>query len=188
MAAATTLDVKKKEFNRAVRGYAMHEVDAFLDEVVEEMERLHKEVGRLQNKASDRAADETIARTMLTAQRTADRTMEAAEIRAQEVLADAQLRASTTVESAQLRAREVTEMAEARAREVTEQLARRQRELEHSIDALRAFEREYRGLLRQCVQAQMDALDAAAPTGPVAPPLPNGITDISQGLERLDGS
>ena len=143
MAAATTLDVKKKEFNRAVRGYAMHEVDAFLDEVVEEMERLHKEVGRLQNKASDRAADETIARTMLTAQRTADRTMEAAEIRAQEVLADAQLR---------------------------------------------AFEREYRGLLRQCVQAQMDALDAAAPTAPVAPPMPNGIADLSPELELLDGS
>jgi DivIVA domain-containing protein len=186
MTAATVLDIKKKEFNKAVRGYAMHEVDAFLDQIVEELEGLRKEISRLQQKTSDRAADETIARTMLTAQRTADRTVESAEAMAQAVLSEADMQATSVTDSAQLRAREMIQAAEDHAREVTEEaeetargvkgeLARRRQDLDRSIDLLRTFERDYRGRLRQCVEAQLKALEDAAPAGPVAPPMPTGL-------------
>jgi cell division initiation protein len=182
MATATTtpLDIKHKEFNKAVRGYAMHEVDEFLDKVNEELERLRKEVGRLQLSTTDRASDETIARTLVTAQRTADRTVESAEARAKEIIAEAQVRASTATADAEQHAREVTDAADLHAREVKDQLSRRRLELERAIDALRAFERDYRGRLRECVAIQMKALEDAAPAGPIAPPMPALLAESTE--------
>ena len=56
--------------------------------------------------------------------------------------------------------------------QATEQVARRRQELESSIEALRAFERDYRARLRGFVEGQLKALEDAAPSGPVAPPNP----------------
>jgi cell division initiation protein len=39
----TPMDIHNKEFSRSFRGYDEDEVDSFLDEVVEEFERLYKE-------------------------------------------------------------------------------------------------------------------------------------------------
>jgi hypothetical protein len=119
---------------------------------------------------------------------------EAAQMRAREVTEAAQMRAREVTETAQARARELTEgletrykeriqSAEARARvaeeqsrmqiaQATEQVARRRQELESSIEALRAFERDYRARLRGFVEGQLKALEDAAPSGPVAPPNP----------------
>jgi hypothetical protein len=121
---------------------------------------------------------------------------EAAQMRAREISEAAQMRAREVTEAAQARARELTEgletrykeriqSAEARARvaeeqsrmqiaQVTEQVARRRQELESSIEALRAFERDYRARLRGFVEGQLKALEDAAPSGPVAPPQPPG--------------
>jgi cell division septum initiation protein DivIVA len=122
---------------------------------------------------------------------------EAAQMRARELTEAAQMRAREVTEAAQARARELTEgletrykeriqSAEARARvaeeqsrmqiaQVTEQVARRRQELESSIEALRAFERDYRARLRGFVEGQLKALEDAAPSGPVAPPQPPGL-------------
>jgi hypothetical protein len=118
-------------------------------------------------------------------------------MRAREVTEAAQMRAREVTEAAQARARELTEgletrykeriqSAEARARvaeeqarmqiaQATEQVARRRQELESSIEALRAFERDYRARLRGFVEGQLKALEDAAPSGPVAPPQPPGL-------------
>ena len=39
----TPMDIHNKEFSRSFRGYNEDEVDQFLDEIVEEFERLYKE-------------------------------------------------------------------------------------------------------------------------------------------------
>ena len=39
----TPLDIHHKEFRHSLRGYSEEEVDAFLDEVADEFERLFKE-------------------------------------------------------------------------------------------------------------------------------------------------
>jgi hypothetical protein len=62
--------------------------------------------------------------------------------------------------------------------QVNEQVARRRQELEQSIEALRAFERDYRARLRGFVEGQLKALEDAAPAGPVAPPSPPGLTRL----------
>jgi hypothetical protein len=129
-------------------------------------------------------------------------------MRAREVTEAAQMRAREVTEAAQARARELTEgletrykeriqSAEARARvaeeqarmqiaQATEQVARRRQELESSIEALRAFERDYRARLRGFVEGQLKALEDAAPSGPVAPPQPPGLGGNSRPLPGAD--
>src|SRR6266511_3511315 len=251
MPPLTPLDIQHKEFTKAMRGYAMHEVDTFLDQITEEFTRLQDEIARLREQAantqvgapavvmptpqapppppppqhqaapqatSSAGGEEAIARALVMAQRMADQTVEEAKVKAKSMVAESearakslteqsQMRARELTEAAQMRAREVTEAAQARAREltegletrykeriqsaeararvaeeqsrmqiaqVTEQVARRRQELESSIEALRAFERDYRARLRGFVEGQLKALEDAAPSGPVAPPQPPG--------------
>ena len=263
MPPLTPLDIQHKEFTKAMRGYAMHEVDTFLDQVTEEFTRMQDEIARLREQASSVAqpqpapvqvqapppppppqpqpvaaeargggagGEEAIARALVMAQRMADQTVEEAKVKAKSMVAEAEARAKNMTEQAQMRAREVTEAAQMRAREVTEaaqmrarevteaaqarareltegletrykeriqsaeararvaeeqarmqiaqateQVARRRQELESSIEALRAFERDYRARLRGFVEGQLKALEDAAPSGPVAPPQPPGL-------------
>src|SRR6266700_623373 len=261
MPPLTPLDIQHKEFTKAMRGYAMHEVDTFLDQITEEFTRLQDEIARLREQAANTqvgapavvmptpqappppppqhqpapqagsgGGEEAIARALVMAQRMADQTVEEAKVKAKSMVAEsearakslteqsqmrareiteaAQMRARELTEAAQMRAREVTEAAQARARELTEgletrykeriqsaeararvaeeqsrmqiaqateQVARRRQELESSIEALRAFERDYRARLRGFVEGQLKALEDAAPSGPVAPPQPPGL-------------
>ena len=270
MPPLTPLDIQHKEFTKAMRGYAMHEVDTFLDQVTEEFTRMQDEIARLREQASSAGppqqapvqvqapppppppqpqpvvaeargssagGEEAIARALVMAQRMADQTVEEAKVKAKSLVAEAEARAKNMTEQAQMRAREVTEAAQMRAREVTEaaqmrarevteaaqarareltegletrykeriqsaeararvaeeqarmqiaqateQVARRRQELESSIEALRAFERDYRARLRGFVEGQLKALEDAAPSGPVAPPQPPGLGGNSRPL------
>jgi DivIVA domain-containing protein len=273
MPPLTPLDIQHKEFTKAMRGYAMHEVDTFLDQVTEEFTRMQDEIARLREQASSVAqpqsapvqvqapppppppqpqpmaaearggagGEEAIARALVMAQRMADQTVEEAKVKAKSMVAEAEARAKNMTEQAQMRAREVTEAAQMRAREVTEaaqmrarevteaaqarareltegletrykeriqsaeararvaeeqarmqiaqateQVARRRQELESSIEALRAFERDYRARLRGFVEGQLKALEDAAPSGPVAPPQPPGLGANSRPLPGAD--
>src|SRR5215218_9938639 len=274
MPPLTPLDIQHKEFTKAMRGYAMHEVDTFLDQVTEEFTRMQDEIARLREQASGAApppqpvpmqvqqappppppqpqpvaaearggagGEEAIARALVMAQRMADQTVEEAKVKAKSMVAEAEARAKNMTEQAQMRAREVTEAAQMRAREVTEaaqmrarevteaaqarareltegletrykeriqsaeararvaeeqarmqiaqateQVARRRQELESSIEALRAFERDYRARLRGFVEGQLKALEDAAPSGPVAPPQPPGLGGNSRPLPGAD--
>src|SRR5215208_3219392 len=275
MPPLTPLDIQHKEFTKAMRGYAMHEVDTFLDQVTEEFTRMQAEIARLREQASSAApaqpapvmqqapppppqpqpqpqpvasearggagGEEAIARALVMAQRMADQTVEEAKVKAKSMVAEAEARAKNMTEQAQMRAREVTEAAQMRAREVTEaaqmrarevteaaqarareltegletrykeriqsaeararvaeeqarmqiaqateQVARRRQELESSIEALRAFERDYRARLRGFVEGQLKALEDAAPSGPVAPPQPPGLGGNSRPLPGAD--
>ena len=269
MPPLTPLDIQHKEFTKAMRGYAMHEVDTFLDQVTEEFTRMQDEIARLREQASSAAppqpvvqqapppppqpqpvaaearggagGEEAIARALVMAQRMADQTVEEAKVKAKSMVAEAEARAKNMTEQAQMRAREVTEAAQMRAREITEaaqmrarevteaaqarareltegletrykeriqsaeararvaeeqarmqiaqateQVARRRQELESSIEALRAFERDYRARLRGFVEGQLKALEDAAPSGPVAPPQPPGLGGNSRPLPGAD--
>src|SRR5215204_4598978 len=250
MPPLTPLDIQHKEFTKAMRGYAMHEVDTFLDQVTDEFTRMQHEIARIREQASSAApaqprggagGEEAIARALVMAQRMADQAVEEAKVKAKSMVAEAEARAKNMTEQAQMRAREVTEAAQMRAREVTEaaqmrarevteaaqarareltegletrykeriqsaeararvaeeqarmqiaqateQVARRRQELESSIEALRAFERDYRARLRGFVEGQLKALEDAAPSGPVAPPQPPGLGGNSRPLPGAD--
>jgi cell division initiation protein len=170
MPSSKPLDVQRKEFTRSVRGYAVAEVDTFLDDVVEELARLQKEIDRLNRRPSDSAGEEAIARALITAQRVADQTIEDARAKVRMMIGEAEADVRQTTDLAEQKAREVTETAEQHARKVTEEMAERRRRLERSIEALGAFERDYRARLHDYVQGQLDMLETASLPEPMGPP------------------
>jgi cell division initiation protein len=105
----TPLDIRHKEFKRGMRGYADVEVDEFLDAVADEYERLFKEsldtkehVEALEQKvAGYRLVEETLQKTLVTAQTNADELKVNTAKEAQLILHEAELKARQMVNEAQ---------------------------------------------------------------------------------------
>ena len=82
--ALTPMDIHNKEFTRSFRGYDDEEVDRFLDEIIEEFERLYKEnielkerLGMLSDQISNyKTMENTLKETLVTAQRAANDVLE----------------------------------------------------------------------------------------------------------------
>lgn len=104
----TALDIHHKEFGHALRGYSEEQVDAFLDQVADEFERLFKENIDLSEKLD--AADErvrgyqqieaTINATLVQAQRSSEEIVNKAGAEADSVLRDAELKAKEIIHNA----------------------------------------------------------------------------------------
>ena len=101
----TPLDVRHKEFKRGMRGYADDEVDEFLDEVADEFERIFKENIDLSERVEgleERIAhyhmlEETLQKTLVSAQQSAEELKANATKEAQLILRDAELKARQMV-------------------------------------------------------------------------------------------
>jgi cell division initiation protein len=97
----TPLDIRHKEFKRGLRGYVDGDVDEFLDEVADEFERLFKEnielgeqVDSLQERVDQyRNLEETLQKTLVSAQKSAEELKANAEKEAQLILREAEMKA-----------------------------------------------------------------------------------------------
>jgi cell division initiation protein len=104
----TPLDIHHKEFTHALRGYNEAEVDAFLDQVADELERLFKENidlsernEMLEGKVRDyQDMERTLHNTLLSAQRSADEMMQKSQREAEVVLKDAEVKAKEVIHNA----------------------------------------------------------------------------------------
>lgn len=104
----TPLDIHHKEFKHALRGYNEEEVDRFLDDVADEVERLFKENIDLSEKleaASEKVRtyqeiERTLHNTMVTAQRSAEEIVAKASEEAESILRDADLKAKEVIHNA----------------------------------------------------------------------------------------
>ena len=104
----TPLDIHHKEFRHSLRGYNEEEVDAFLDEVADEFERLFKENIDLSEKlesptssfARYQVIEQTLKNTMVAAQRSAEDIVNKANAEADQVLRDAELKAKEIIHNA----------------------------------------------------------------------------------------
>ena len=102
----TSLDIRRKEFKRSVRGYADEEVDLFLDEVADGLEQLAAEntelVERLRKQEEQLAGNqqlrEALEKTLITAQLQADQTRAQARKDAEQIIRDAEYKAQGVVE------------------------------------------------------------------------------------------
>jgi len=101
----TPLDIRHKDFKRGMRGYVDAEVDEFLDEIADEFERLFKEnidlserCEGLQEKINHyRTLEETLQKTLVSAQRSAEELKSNAQKEAQLILSEAELKARQMV-------------------------------------------------------------------------------------------
>lgn len=151
--AVTIQLIETKEFKIVPRGYDPEEVDLFLDEIVDEMEAMQKEM-KLQRAAGadERRApapqaqaapkpagtDETIRAMLVNAQRICDETVAEAKKQAQSILSDAQRDADNLVLEARAEARR----------------------LEESMETLRSAVADYRARFKRLVEDQAHLLEA----------------------------
>lgn len=107
----TPLDLTQREFKKVFRGFDPKEVKAFLEEVAQEMERLIKEntllIDRLQRLEEELKAhaerEESLKRTLVTAQRLTDTLKENAKKEAELLIKETELKAERLMEQAHQR-------------------------------------------------------------------------------------
>jgi len=113
----TSMDVHRKEFGHAVRGYREDEVDDFLDAIAIELDRLQAQIEDLTTRAQQsesaalnfEAERNTINNALLTAQRASDDVLEQAKEKGKKLLEDANARAEKTLLAAKREKEELME-------------------------------------------------------------------------------
>jgi len=151
----TPLDIRHKEFKRGMRGYADEEVDEFLDEVADEYERLFKEnidlserLETLEDKVKQyRRIEETLQKTLVSAQQSAEELKANASKEAQLILRDAEFK----------------------ARQMVSDLYSDRQNLEKTIAGLRGVEQDVRFRLRTLLETFLKQLEEAPPVAAEVP-------------------
>ncbi|MGC9960786.1 MAG: DivIVA domain-containing protein [Acidimicrobiales bacterium] len=138
--------LREVEFNSSLRGYNTDEVDEFLEQVADAVERLHAEAKSAAERAEaadrsprDRGAiedDDSIRRTLVLAQRTADLAIREAQEEAGQMLDRARAEAETLVGDARDSAMRISSDAERRLQEEVARLGASRDELRKEVDTL----------------------------------------------------
>ena len=152
MPRITVDEISRKEFSFANKGYNQKEVDDFLDDICDEMERMENEIMDLRQKTSVvRPAPQENAG--ISAEN---------EQSFREVLAMAVQLKEETLRKAKEDAEAIRAKAETEATDRLDGLAEERRVLEQEVAALKKAASDYRTQFEALLQAQQDALDKAA--------------------------
>ena len=186
----TPLDIHHKEFNHALRGYNEVEVDEFLDQVADELERLFKENIDLSEKIDGL---ELKVREYQDMERTLHNTLVSAQKSADEIAQKAQREADSVLKEAEVKAKEIIHDALASKQRATADLGRiKQAEEEFRATFKALLERHLRGIGEVAVPEDVKLLvgkageetllDAdverlAAPVQAARPIVPQGAED-----------
>jgi cell division initiation protein len=135
----TAMDIEKQEFARKMRGYDAEEVRMFLRSVAEEVERLNLENGRLREDLGKfkskldelRGREETLQKTLVTAQQVGDELKERARADADLKMREAKFEAERIVQRAQ------------------DRLQGLQSEIERCVVERESFEQSLRSMIEQ---------------------------------------
>jgi cell division initiation protein len=160
-------DVNEKQFHDAWRGYSQEEVDDFLDQVAETIDRLTRENEYLRGRMrefesaaeSNRATEAMLKQTLLNAQETAQKTLQEAQEEADRLTAEAEKRLKGVDD--EVRARMAKAEQEARARGTDAQAAyeAKKKELDSAIARLETYESEVKRRLQSFLKDQLTALE-----------------------------
>ena len=152
MPRVTIDDISRKEFSIANKGYNQKEVDDFLDDICDEMERMENEIMDLKQKTS-------VVRPA--AQENAVVSSEN-EQSFREVLALAVQVKDEALRKAKEDAEAIRAKAETEAAERLDGLAEERKSLETEVAALRKTAADYRAQFESLLQAQQEALEKAS--------------------------
>ena len=103
----TPLDIENKKFARqVVNGYNVDEVDAFLDEIMIDYEKIYRENAELKQNADElnvnvgqyKNIENTLQSTLVMAQKTADEIQAVAKKQAEQIIKDAEFTAKSALE------------------------------------------------------------------------------------------
>jgi len=147
--------ISSKEFAIESRGYNRKEVDEFLDEVCDEMERMEAEIKDLRQKT-------TVVRETPTAAPAAVTATAQDGSKFQEILEMAQKVKDETIQKAKEDAEAIRAKAEAEATERLDGLNEEREALTRQVSELKATAANYRTQFEQLLQAQQEALEKAS--------------------------
>ncbi|MDX1468475.1 MAG: DivIVA domain-containing protein [Acidimicrobiia bacterium] len=136
----TPSDIEEKTFHNSLRGYDMHEVDDFLDEVVATVRDLTEKLEEARSKTVDASDESAVGRALVAAQATADR-----------IIADANDEAAKIMDSAKSEAEDwMAEREEKKAAALAEMS-----DLKERVQAVRARLAE----LAEAVSGRLDEME-----------------------------
>ena len=141
----TPLDIENKKFaKQVVNGYNVDEVDAFLDEIMIDYEKIYRENAELKQNTDElnvnvgqyKNIENTLQNTLVMAQKTADEIQAVAKKQAEQIIKDAEFTAKSALE------------------EVNTQIIIKQKELE---DVKKQFQ-VYKAKMESLLIAQLEIL------------------------------
>ena len=147
--------ISSKEFTIENRGYSRQEVDEFLDDVCDEMERMEAEIQELRQK-------NTAVRENTPAPAPAAAPSAEEESRFREILEMAARVKEETIRKAKEDAEAIRAKAEAEATERLDGLNEEKEALTQQVSQLKETATNYRKQFEELLQAQQEALEKAA--------------------------
>ena len=151
MARITVEEISRKEFSFANKGYNQKEVDDFLDDICDEIERMENEIMDLRQKT-------TVVRNEPAAGAVSAENEESFR----EVLAMAVQVKEETLRKAREDAEAIRAKAATEATEKLDGLSDERKALEAEVEALRKAAADYRAKFEALLQAQQEALEKAS--------------------------
>lgn len=149
--------ISTKEFSTVNKGYDPKEVDEFLDDICDEMERMEAEIKDLRQKTTNVRPAPAVPAPSAGTEPTEDITSQFKEI-----LTTAQQVKDETIRKAKEDAEAIRAKAEAEATERLDGLSEERDALTRQISELKATAASYRQQFEQLLQAQQEALEKAA--------------------------
>lgn len=140
----TPLDIHHKEFGRSLRGYNEAEVDEFLDQVADELERLFKENIDLSER--NEAAEEKV-KGYQDMERTLHNTMVSAQKSAEDIIAKALHEAEVVLKDAEVKAKEIIHNA-----------LQQKQKMQSDLMRIKAAEEDFRGRFKTLLEGHMRTL------------------------------
>lgn len=172
----TPLDIRRREFKRALRGYSDEEVDMFLDEVADELELMLQENAELKERLN--RAEEQIA-TYAQLRDALEKTLVQAQLQAEELRANARKESELILRDAQVKARSIINDSYVETRKVQQTLAQ-----------LTQLEEEFRFKFRSLLEGYLKLLDELALAPAEIPTTPSHevvakeeVTEPEQGVQ-----
>ena len=149
--------ISSKEFSIESKGYNRKEVDEFLDDICDEMERMEAEIKDLKQKTSvvkEKVPDPAAAAAPAVSAQD--------ESSFREILEMAQKVKEETIRKAREDAEAIRARAEAEATDRLDGLNEEKDQLTRQVSALKTAAADYRTKFEQLLQAQQEALEKAA--------------------------
>ena len=154
----TPMDIHNKEFKRSFRGYNEGEIDDFLDQVVNDYEKLFRDNENLRDQVARNERDieqyhrleQNLHDTLLVAQRTAEEVTSAAKKTAAELRDNTEKACQNMKSRSEMDAKQRVEEAEQQARNMLDEAKRAARQrIEAADEKVRAMMAEYDRLARE---------------------------------------
>lgn len=165
--------IREIEFREKLRGYHPDDVDAFVEQVAAEVERLSQrlaDAGRrgVASGGDEEISEETLRRTLVMAQRTADMVLSEAQESAAHIVAEARAEADALRDAAHAEAQRLAEAATNQLAQDVARLESAHAELLAEVEALERRSEQQRSRLRELLLDQLALVDEAIAVEPGA--------------------